>query len=111
MNTIYKLTLQTLHLGVAKACCFSAVTGACLPMLLELLCKLFQACLLVMTPQKPVAGMVCQGIFSKRKYVAGVFNIAFRRVHCGRTSPCDRISTFLIKKGDHRTVTGILASY
>jgi len=94
-----------------RGCCFRTVTVACLPALWELLCKLFQARFLVMTPQRPLAGRVWQGIFPRRKHVVRVFNTAFRRVHCGRTSPCDHTSTFLIRKGNHQTVTGILASH
>lgn len=81
--------------------CFSTVPAACLPMLLELLYKIFQACSLVTAPQRPLAGMVKQGIFPKRKHVVMVFNITCRRVYCGRTSPCGHISTFLIRKCDY----------
>lgn len=40
-----------------------------------------------------------------------VFNITCRRVFCGRISPCDCISQFPIKRGNHQPVTGSVASH
>lgn len=75
-----------------RGCCFS--TGnSCLRASAT---RAFPGWVLMMTPQRPLAGMGWQGIFPNRKHMVRVFNITCRRVFCGRISPCDCISLFPI---------------